>query len=378
MKQDGKANKKNLDDAIQAIRDDCLDPERISGVSEAAWQRITAECFPAEPAKIRNCDDFQSLIPAYLGGRLHEARALLLLDHTRECSACRAALAEARPAKLVHASFEPPADRLSMWMKWGGLAAAVLVGLGLFQIGIFESILPWKTATLALLEDSNGAVFRVLEEEIFPVELDQGIEAGQAIRTARDSGAIVRLPDGSKVEMAERTELALLDGWFGTTIQLKRGHVIVEAVPQGSGRLYVATNDCRVAVKGTVFSVSHGMKGSRVSVIEGEVLVEKGGLKTRLRPGEQFASQPNLSKVSVEEDIAWSGSAEQHLALLREVTSIQRELHQATFGQELRYSSSLLDLLPGGTVVYGAMPNVSGRLKEVYELFMQRIDGKPL
>ena len=100
------------------------------------------------------------------------------------------------------------------------------------------------------------------------------LEEGEGIRTAKDSTAMLALADSSRVEMRERSQLAVLernhlfpgrraDG----RLALERGSIIVEASEQGSGHLYVDTRDCQVAVTGTVFSVSHGMKGSRVSVV---------------------------------------------------------------------------------------------------------------
>jgi hypothetical protein len=46
---------------------------------------------PANPADhaLRNCTDFQSLIPDFKAGRLPESRALLVKDHLHECVACR-------------------------------------------------------------------------------------------------------------------------------------------------------------------------------------------------------------------------------------------------------------------------------------------------
>ena len=363
---------RSLDDAIREIRQDQLDSESVSRASQRVWTRISKQ--PGfEVTEIRGCDDFCSLIPAYKSGELSEARRLLFEDHTKECVACRKVLSEERTEELVQADFKPGTDHTSFWMRWGSIAAVLLLTVGLFQMGALDRLVPWRTAAVAVLQDSEGGVFEVLEEGTALIGVDQTIRSRQSVRTAKDSGAVLVMSDGSKVEMAQRTELAILDGWFDTTIQLKRGNVIVEAVPQRSGHLFVSTDEFRVAVKGTVFSVSHGMKGSRVSVIEGEVLVEKGDSDTVLLPGEQFASQPGLSRVSVEEDIAWSQSSERHMALLEEFSAIQKDFHEATFGPELRYSSRLLGLLPTGTVVYGAIPNVSNQLGDVYQLFMQRV-----
>jgi len=366
-------SKNELDDAIRFLRQDQLDADRIQEISEAVWKRIDSERLGEEARTLRSCHDFQSLIPAYISGRLRGPRTLLLKEHTAECPACRRCLLQARPQKLVQAGPMPERDRTGIWMKWVAAAAAVLVGFGIFQLVSFQKFFPWGTNAVALLQDSKGVVFQVLDEGTFSLEVDQKIGQGQSVRTARGSGALLRLSDGSKLEMAERTELAIFEGWFGTTVRLRHGHLILEAAAQGARSLSVLTDDCRVGVKGTVFSVSHGIKGSRVSVIEGEVLVEKGDVKTALKPGDQFTSQLSLARVPIEEDIAWSQRAERHLALLEEFSVIQEDLHQATFGPELRYSSCLLDLLPEGTVLYGAVPNVSRQLVDAYHLFIRRV-----
>ena len=141
------------------------------------------------------------------------------------------------------------------------------------------------------------------------------IRARQVVRTAEGSGAFIRLADGSVVEMAERSELQLRASRRGTTVDLDHGNIVVHAAEQHGGRLFVDTNDCRVAVKGTVFSVNHGLKGSRVSVFHGEVEVWDGYNEAVLMPGDQITTNKRLRHVPLEDEIAWSRDAEQHRAL---------------------------------------------------------------
>ena len=89
--------------------------------------------------------------------------------------------------------------------------------------------------------------------------------------------------------------------------------MIVQAAKQRSGRLYVATDDGLVSVKGTIFSVNHGIKGSRVAVIEGVVRVNFGDTETDLNPGDQATSGSSVAKVPIQNEIAWSKNSAKYL-----------------------------------------------------------------
>ena len=115
--------------------------------------------------------------------------------------------------------------------------------------------------------------------------LDAGavLAEGEAVRTAAGSRAVLRLRDGSQVEMNQRTELSVRAAMSGDTIRLDRGDIIVVATEQGRRRLRVVTRDSIATVKGTVFAVSSGTAGSLVSVLAsfpvkspGLLVMEKG------------------------------------------------------------------------------------------------------
>ena len=103
-----------------------------------------------------------------------------------------------------------------------------------------------------------------------------------------------------------------------------------------------------------MFAVSAGMGGSVVSVVEGSVAVDQPGKEVLLKPGQQAASAPALAS-SVADAVSWSPDAESYLALLASFVKIEREL--AALPSELRTTSTLLPYLPGGALVYGAVPN---------------------
>src|SRR5262249_21747368 len=141
--------------------------------------------------------------------------------------------------------------------------------------------------------------------------------------------AVLRLADGSTVDVNQRTELFVTAAWSGQAIHLQRGDVIVKAAKQRRGRLRVLTRDSIASVKGTVFAVSAGMAGSVVSVVEGSVAVNQPGRDVLLSPGHQAASNPALA-TSVAQAVSWSPNADEYLQILASFAKIERQMAQVT------------------------------------------------
>jgi ferric-dicitrate binding protein FerR (iron transport regulator) len=371
-----------LDRALDEIRDQLPDAAAEQASAERVWERLRGEVRQAtDEQRIHDCAGFQALIPALLREALQPARALLVQDHLGECVACRREFKRLRagerrtPAPAPHAS----KSRLSR-LGWRLAAAAVFV-FGLIGLSVKTDLFVVRAGGLIRIETVEGELFRVGRDG--SVRLQPGeqvrLEPGENLRTAKDSAAMIRLADESRVEIDSRSELTVHESGVAwrrgpgeSVVDLQRGNIIVEAAEQGSGRLVVNTDDCRAAVTGTVFAVSHGVKGSRVSVIEGEVRVAHSGEDDVLRPGDQITTRRGLTRVPLSDEIAWSRNSERHLQVLREFTALGREL-EGVLDPELRYSTELLDLAPADTAIFLAIPNVSRALGEAYQVLRQRV-----
>ena len=358
-----------LDRAISEVRGEAVDPAVEAAAAERVWARIggiaAAEADRAVET-LRSCADFRALIPAWRQGRLSSARALLVEDHVHGCAACRKAMAPRRavPAIPMRIAANP------VW-KWA-VAATVLVGAGLGGYYAWDRFAPGAAGPRGTVYALDGTLLGTERGQETRLAAGAALGEGEAVRTAKGSRAVVRLRDGSLVEMRERTQLSLAGARDGLTIQLAGGAVIVEAAKQRRGHLYVATPDCLVSVTGTVFSVNSGPKGSRVSVIEGEVKVAEGDRTRVLHPGDQAASGATAGAAPVAEEIAWSRDFDKHIALLNEFVKLQKKLEAAP-GPGLRYSTKLLNLVPEGAMFYAAIPNLGPTLTEANQLFHEQM-----
>ena len=369
---DSTRNDAFLDRVAGEIRDQRLDDETVNTATDRVWNAIQSE-FSVD-APLRSCADVQALLPAYVADELPEGKALLVGDHTRSCVPCRRALLELRSGgeqKTVSKPSVRVGARVPAWLK---IAAAVvlMIGAGSMATIMGGNLLADQKLT-AQVASLDGSLQLVTDQQTSILTEGDTIRAKQRVRTSKDSGAFIRLADGSLIEMAPRSELALHGSRRGTTIELGRGNIIVHAAEQGRGRLGVSTAECDVAVKGTIFAVNHGLKGSRVSVIEGEVEVSRHGSHSLLQPGEQITTDERLKTIAIEDEIAWSVNAEEHRQLLAELTQLHVAVAEAVDIAAPRTSTRLLDLAPADTALYIAMPNLTEGLGAARQVFSSRI-----
>lgn len=382
MKRKTKELNSIIDNVTAGIRDEAVEPSVIDDAAERVWDRLSNETAFAQAeivqaAHIEGCADFQSLIPAYLRGNLSEARTLLLVDHTHECIPCRRALKQARggnvaaPVKTIKHGTAKRYGLQPVVLRWG-IAAALVIGLGLLALPLIQRLTPFGGALDATVQAADGPVYRVTDAENRRVNAGEKVQRGETLRTAKDAHAEVRLSDGSLIEMKDRSEFSITENSQGATIHLDRGNVIVQAAKQKSRHLYVATNDALVSVTGTTFAVNSGTKGSRVSVIEGEVRLDHAGQERVLRPGEQAATQPSIARVPVKDEIGWSRNAQRYIETLASLSALRKDLDNVP-RPGVRNSTRLLDLAPENTVLYAALPNLSATLSESNRIMQERI-----
>jgi FecR protein/Putative zinc-finger len=336
-----------LDNALEGMKHEAVDAATLDAVRGRVWNKLT-------DAAVDGCAEFRPDFPAYLSGTLTGGRRVLLEDHVSRCAACRTALAELKGERRVIAM---PQRSSSRWRRWGALAAAAALAFSVLYLGR-DTLDVWLApgGPRATVVSAGGGLYRISGGAL---EAGAAIGEKERIRTGPGAHASLRLADGSTVAVNERTELFVTAAWSGQAVHLQRGDVIVQAAKQRRGHLRVLTRDSIASVKGTVFGVSAGMAGSVVSVVEGSVAVNQPGREVLLRPGQQAASNPALS-TTVAQAISWSPDAEQYLQLLASLAKIERQI--APFSSPLRTSSALLSYLPAGAFVYGAVPNLGGKI----------------
>jgi ferric-dicitrate binding protein FerR (iron transport regulator) len=369
-----------IDDLTDEIRGEKLDSAVVEGAARRVWTRMAGEEAAAAAGvrpveQIRNCDDFQALIPAYLQGYLSSARTTLFEDHTRECVPCRKALKQARHGNQEAVRLQEQRAKAAATnhrasvLRWA-VAAVLVAGLGLLTWPWIQRSFNSLNTLSAVVEAAQGGVYKVTGDRTQAVKIGEKLSRGERIRTSKGSGAVVKLGDGSLVEMRERSEFSVNDTTAGATINLERGQVIVQAVKQGDHKLFVQTDDSLVSVTGTIFSVNSGAKGARVSVIEGEVHVDKAGKDQVLHAGDQTTTHDSIERVPVKDEIAWSRDADRYVRLL---DAIRNQIDRQLSMPGNRYSTRLLDLASEDTVIYVAIPNIGETLARANEILQDNL-----
>lgn len=202
---------------------------------------------------------------------------------------------------------EPRFSRLAWAAATAVLAVASILSVRVVML---------RNNVQAAVEKTEGGLQRISDRNYEDLVPGESIAFGEMLRSNIGSGSVLRLKDGSRVELRSNSELMLERAEDGIRIRLHTGSVIVSAASQRTGHLYVQTRDLTASVVGTVFVVNAEESGSRVAVLQGEVHVEQGIKGTNLSAGEQVLTNSLMERRPVAREVSWSQDAESHLALL--------------------------------------------------------------
>ena len=318
--------------------------------------------------QIRSCDDVRQLLDAYRHGKLSEARSLLVKAHLSDCGACLRYFRQGERAAVVDWS-APKARNKTVAMRrplgWALAFSMAILACVLFVYQAYWQVPPGVRAEVQSIDGSAWLISDAGDRKLTP---GAGLKEGDRLRTSAGSRAVLRLSDGSTVEVNERTALEVGARGRNMIVALDGGDVIVEAAKRTSGHLYVRTPDCRVAVTGTVFTVDAGLKGSRVAVLQGTVQVSHAGVHSVLQPGDQMATSDNLAPEPLEQQVSWSPDREKYIGILAQLALLEHKIAQIPFPAP-RYSSDLLPRMPQDTLLYVSIPNLGEFLTQANQIF---------
>jgi hypothetical protein len=367
-----------LSAAIDALHATNPDSEQIAASANRVAERLGMEAGGVMRIDtIENCSDVQQLFRAYRAGILPAPRALVIEAHMRDCGAC---LRQFKSGSTTLDWSRPESARASAWrpkfgwaMRWALAPTLALLAGSFFVYRTYWQVPPGVRAEV---ESIDGFAYRISAAGDRQLAAGDKLGEGDHLRTGGGGHAVIRLSDGSKVEVNERSLLGVGARGRNMTVSLENGALIVEAAKRTSGHLYVKTPDCRVAVTGTVFSVDSGIKGSRLAVLEGSVNVTHAGVETVVPAGGQITTSDNLQPALPAQQIAWSHDRDKYLPLLAQFAILQHKIEQIPFPQS-RYNSDLLQRVPANTLLYVSIPNLGDFLSDANKIFHDQLQQSP-
>ncbi len=356
-----------FEEAVSALKSDVPGDDQVRAAAARLWIKVDGAAA-SQPEVIRGCEDVVRLLPQYVAGQLTPDRTALVKAHLRECAPCRHQAA----GREVGVKWAPAAPRSAwgMWPRLGVVAAVVVIAIAAFLVhNTYFAVPAGARGTIATID---GIAYRITPDSDRVAVVGEQLNEDDTLRTSSGSHAFVKLADGSMIEVNERTDFTVQARGRNTTLALDRGSVIVQAAKRTSGHLYVKTPDARIAVTGTIFAVGSGVKGSRVSVVEGTVEVTHGGSDDILHAGDQVVTGDNMDTIPVADDIAWSRDREKHVELLAQFAKLQRRLEQVQLPAP-RYQSDLLGRMPTGVIFYASIPNAGQALEDANRILQEQI-----
>ena len=162
---------------------------------------------------------------------------------------------------------------------------------------------PSKPAPVQI-ERAKGEVLVVAEGMKSPAREGQGLLPGQALQTVgSESLAVVRIPDGTQLELAGDTTVAEIAEATGTgrKVVLDSGTVVAKVAKQPAGQALVfATPHGEARVLGTTLKLSVDAQGTKLEVTEGRVRLtrKKDGASVDVGAGSYAVAAPGPRPLS--------------------------------------------------------------------------------
>jgi hypothetical protein len=366
-----------LTTAVNALQEDAPDAAQLAAASRRVAGRLGIDAADEAVIDIiENCGDVQQLLPSYRAGTLSGARRLLIEHHLRDCGACLRRFRSGSETAVLDWTIPAAKDAFVWPSQVFGLAMAACFTLLVCSFFVYKAYWQTPPGVRAEVQSIDGSADGISDTGDRQLSAGDQLKPGEQLRTRSGAHAVLRLSDGSRIEINERSVLGFGARGHNMTLSLDNGAVIVQAAKRDLGHLYLKTPDCRVAVTGTVFSVNSGIKGSRIAVLQGSVQVMHAGMDTLVHAGDQIATNDNLTPEPVEQQISWSQDRDKYLLLLAQFTAIQRRLEQVPFPQS-RYSSDLLERVPADTLLYISIPNLGEFLNQANQIFQDQLKQSP-
>lgn len=259
-----------------------------------------------------------SALWAHVAGELPAGDAARVEAHLSECAGCRAELEAVRTAqRLVQSARQAPppevdwrrvtdgindiaARRAAIRPGWlrlalaGGMTAALALGASLWLVRPPEAGAPPPVvAAEAPREEAPGPVVessRAAAIGTDPLAPGVRVKPGDVVETTAGGYAVLRLPEESKVRLAQASSMRFSAARPGAVaLELERGRLTALAShAAGRNAFEVRAGAVVVRVVGTAFSVAAGPRDVSVAVAEGRVTVEWPGQSRAVSAGERL------------------------------------------------------------------------------------------
>jgi hypothetical protein len=236
-----------LDESVHALRSDLPNDAEVAASAHRLSQRLSldvsavaqvgaAQVGAAQVGAIDSCADVQQLFPAYRAGLLSPDRSLLIQAHMRDCSVCHQRFSSGATARILDWSAPQPRRALAWQPRAAGWAIAATILLSASGLFVYQAFWQIPPGVRAEVQSIDGSAYRISNAGDRPLAPGDSLAEGDQIRTSGGAHAVLRLSDGSTVEVNERSVLGVGSRGRNTTVTLDGGDLIVTRLPRCRNR----------------------------------------------------------------------------------------------------------------------------------------------